>query len=219
MRKKIIIAIDGPAGSGKSTIARLIAEELNFLYIDTGAMYRALTLKAIKSNVSFQKKDDLINQARETEVNLKPSKNGLRVYLDSQDVTDDIREPDVTRNVVYLADIPEIREIMVRLQRRLGQNGGVVIEGRDVTSVVFPDADKKFYLDADFSERVQRRFKQLQERGKVVSRDELSEDIEKRDKFDKTRKIGALKQTEDSIYINTTGLSIKEVIKKVLSYV
>jgi cytidylate kinase len=219
LRKKIIIAIDGPAGSGKSTIARLIAEELNFLYIDTGAMYRALTLKAIKSNVSFQKKDDLINQARETEVNLKPSKNGLRVYLDSQDVTDDIREPDVTRNVVYLADIPEIREIMVRLQRRLGQNGGVVIEGRDVTSVVFPDADKKFYLDADFSERVQRRFKQLQERGKVVSRDELSEDIEKRDKFDKTRKIGALKQTEDSIYINTTGLSIKEVIKKVLSYV
>lgn len=219
MKNKIIIAIDGPAGSGKSTIARLIAEELNFLYIDTGAMYRAMTFKAIRSNVSFQNENNLINLARETEISLEYSKNGLKVYLDSEDVTDKIREPNVTRNVVHLADIAEVREIMVQLQRKLGQNGKVVIEGRDVTSVVFPDADKKFYLDADFKERVQRRYKQLQEQGKDLSLKELSQDIKKRDQSDKTRKVGALKQTEDSIYIDTTGLSIKEVINKILSYV
>ena len=219
MEKNYIIAVDGPAGSGKSTIARMVAEKLNYLYIDTGAMYRALTLKALKTNTSLDDPLKLITLAQTADIKFESQNNTLKILLDSNDVTTQIREPQVTRNVVHLANIPEVREIMVELQRSLGKDGGVVVEGRDITTVVFPNAQRKFYLDANFEERVQRRYRQLIAEGKNISKEGLAQDMRNRDISDKQREVGALRKAEDAIYLDTSDLSINEVIEKVISYV
>ena len=219
MKKKYIIAVDGPAGSGKSTIARMIAKRLDYIYIDTGAMYRALTLKVLKTNTSLDDSQKIIKLAKVTDINFQSKNNVLKVLLDSNDVTIQIREPKVTKNVVYIANIPEVRKIMVELQRAFGSAGGVVVEGRDITTVVFPDARKKFYLDASFEERLERRYRQLITEGKDISKDRLAQDMKDRDISDRKRKVGALKIAEDAIYLDTSNLSIDEVVEKVLSYV
>jgi cytidylate kinase len=219
LKKNYIIAIDGPAGSGKSTIARMVAKRLDYLYIDTGAMYRALTFKALETKVSLHDPNNLIKLATKTDIKLKVNDNNLQVLLDSKDVTSRIREPEVTRNVVYVANIPEVRKIMVELQRNLGRKGGVVIEGRDVTTVVFPNAQRKFYLDASFEERLERRYKQLISEGKNISKGDLAQDIKDRDISDRERKVGALKKAKDAVYLDTSKLNIEEVVDEVLSYV
>ncbi|MCK5306038.1 MAG: (d)CMP kinase [Candidatus Omnitrophica bacterium] len=220
MKKGFVVAIDGPAGSGKSTVARMLAEELGYVYVDTGAMYRALTFKTLRGGIDLNSKKALIELARGTNVKLE-SANGrsLRVLLDEEDVTERIREPEVTNNVAYLANIPEIRELMVSLQRTLGEGRDIVIEGRDTTTVVFPNADKKFYLDASFEERLSRRHQQLLSEGKGVVLDILGRDMNARDKKDTGRRVGALRRAEDAIYIDTTKLTIVQVVKKITSYI
>ena len=162
--KKIIITMDGTCGSGKSTLARLLAERLNFVYLDTGAMYRALTWKALRSPVEMDDRRALIELARNTGIELRRGGRGTRVFVDGREVTEVIRTPEITNAVKFLADIPEVRQEMVLQQRVLGAAGGVVVEGRDTGTVVFPGADYKFYVDAPLEVRTGRRFRDFQEK-------------------------------------------------------
>lgn len=216
----MIIAIDGPAGAGKSTVAKILAQKLNFLYIDTGAMYRALTLKAIEQKIQIQDRERLIQMAKDSQLGLINNPDGsLKVLLDNRDVSSSIREPRITKIVSDLAKIKEIREVMSGLQRKLGRQTDSVLDGRDIGTVVFPDADKKFYIDADFKERVRRRYKELKELGQDVSPEGIEADLKYRDTIDSTRECAPLKKADDAIYIDTTNLSIEEVVNKVLSYI
>lgn len=218
----MIIAIDGPAGSGKSTVAKLVANELGFLYVDTGAMYRALTLKAMQKGVDLKDESALIELAKKTSIKLEGQSDGrLKVFLDAKDVTNQIRTPEVTSNISYIANVPGVRQEMVKLQRRIGHSAekGAVLEGRDIGTVVFPDAPKKFYLDASVEERARRRHKELLENGINTQLDRIEADIRIRDKKDQTRKVGALKKAADAILIDTTDLTVQEVIDGVLSRV
>lgn len=217
--KRPVIAIDGPAGSGKSTVAKRVAQRLGFLYIDTGAMYRALTLKALRIKADLNDEAKLGSLARETEVELKQSGGSLKVYLDGKDVTDQIRTPEVTNNVKYIARTKAVRECMVAKQRKLGERGGTVMEGRDIGTVVLPDADKKFYIDASFDTRVTRRYEELKEAGTVVTEEEIKKDLKVRDESDLSRAIGPLKKADDAILIDTTDLTIEGVVDKVLSLI
>lgn len=215
----MIIAIDGPAGAGKSTIARLIAQKLNFLYIDTGAMYRALTLKVLENKIDINDTASIISIAGETTISLVDEHGTLRVFLDGRDVSQAIRQPRITRFVSDIAKIKEVRETLVKLQRKLGGERDSVLDGRDIGTVVFPGADKKFYLDADFGERVMRRFKELVGRGSRSTLQEVAEDLRNRDTIDSTRQHSPLKKAEDAIYLDTTRMSIEEVADKVVSYI
>jgi len=218
----MIIAIDGPAGSGKSTIAKLIAKKLDFLYIDTGAMYRSLTLKAMQEKLDLNDKNALIDLAKNTKIELNQKIEGrMQVLLDSKDVSSEIRTPEVTNNISYIADIPGVRAEMVKLQRSVGFSSkkGAVLEGRDIGTVVFPLAERKFYIDATPEERAKRRFKELAQDGIKVDIKQLQKDIQIRDAKDKTRPVGALKKAKDAILIDTTKLTIAQVVEKALSYI
>jgi cytidylate kinase len=216
----MIIAIDGPAGAGKSTIAKIVASNLGFLYIDTGAMYRALTLKVIEQNIDFRDKTSVIGLANNTNIDLKSNSEGiLKVILDGKDVSGLIREPRITKLVSDIAKIKEVRRAMLGLQRNLGRSGSSVLDGRDIGTVVFPDADKKFYLDARLEERARRRHKELEDSGLAISPEDVAKDIKNRDTIDSTREVAPLKKADDAIYIDTTGMTIEEVVKKVLSHI
>jgi len=215
----MIIAVDGPAGAGKSTVAKLLAKRLGFLYIDTGAMYRALTLKIIESGIDAADTKQITRMAAQTRIELvNTERGGLSVLLDSRDVSRQIRQPQVTALVSDIAKIKEVRKVMVQLQRRLGSQGNCVLDGRDIGTVVFPDAQKKFYIDAQFSERVNRRYKELREAGLKVTLEEIERDLNNRDTIDSTREVAPLRKAEDAIYIDTTPLSIEEVVNKMLGY-
>ena len=213
----MIIAIDGPAGSGKSTVSKLIAKKLNILYIDTGAMYRALTLKAMRAKLDFEDKDALAKLARSTNIDLKEGAGPLKVFLDGEDVSRLIRTPELTNNVKYIARVPEVRQEMVKLQRAIGERSGAVLEGRDIGTVVFPDADRKFYLDAHADERSRRRHKELTESGLKIGLDQIRKDVVERDESDMKRSVGALKKADGAVVIDTTDLSVDEVVEKILS--
>jgi cytidylate kinase len=216
-KKQLIVAIDGPAGSGKSTVAKLVAKKLGFLYIDTGAMYRALTLKALKRGLDLDSEEIARQVWRNTRIDLRNQNGKLRVLLDGKDVSRQIRTPQLTRKVFYLARLPKVRARMVKLQRKLGKEArGAVLEGRDIGTVVFPDARWKFYLDAAFSERCLRRFRELSTEGVKVSLTEMKRDLRKRDYSDLTRKVGPLKKAKDAHLIDTTHLGIPEVVEKIL---
>ena len=217
--KKIVIAIDGPAGSGKSTVSKLVAERLGLLYIDTGAMYRALTLKAIRSGADLEDEGGLVELARSTDIDLGYKDAKQFVLLDGEDVAGLIRTADLTKNVKYIARIPGVRHEMVRMQRHMGEKSGAVMEGRDITTVVFPDADYKFYLDADPEERARRRFKELKESGSQVTLEEIKKDVAIRDESDMKRSVGALKVADDAVVIDTTDLSIDHVVDEIMSKV
>jgi len=215
--KARIIAIDGPAGSGKSTVAKRVAKKLNFLYIDTGAMYRALTLKAIRGDISFDDKNKIVDLSQRTDIRLKDAESHLEVYLDGKDVTEEIRTMEVTSKVKFIASLGAVRENMVRLQRDLGySSSGAVLEGRDIGTVVFPDAAYKFYLDADFEIRAERRFTELKGKSFDVDLDEIKKDLKSRDLSDSSRKIGPLKKAEDAVLIDTTDMTIDEVVDEIL---
>ena len=217
--KPLIIAIDGPAGSGKSTVSKIVAKRLALLYIDTGAMYRTLTLKAMRQGLSLDDEDALVSLAKSTRIGLEEN-DKPRVFMDGEDVSLAIRTPDVTANVKYIARVPGVRHEMVALQRSIGQkHGGAILEGRDIGTVVFPNADYKFYLDASPEERAKRRCKELIESGQKVSEVSVKEDILIRDDSDMKRSVGALKKCDDAIFIDTTGLSIDGVAEKILSYI
>lgn len=218
----MIIAIDGPAGSGKSTVSKAIAKKLGFLYVDTGAMYRTVTLKAMRKGVNFNDKNSVIKIASSVDIELKlEANNSLKVFLDGEDVTRLIRTPELTKNIKHVASVPEVRKEMVKLQRKAAESAakGAVLEGRDIGTAVFPNADYKFYLDADFKERVRRRHKELVETGQGVTLAEVEQDVASRDKSDMTRQVAPLKKAEDAILVDTTGISVGEVVKKILNQI
>ena len=208
----MIIAIDGPAGSGKSTIAKLIAEDLGLVYLDTGAMYRVVTLKALNEGIlgDFEKIKKMLDN-----LNIDIKENGF--YLDDIDVSEEIRKPIVSENVSHIAAIREVREKMVDLQRKFSESKNVILDGRDIGTVVFPNADVKIFLVADAKERANRRYKELIEKGENVKIEEIYENILKRDEIDSTRKESPLKKAEDAIEVDTTSKDIEEVKNEILN--
>jgi len=215
----MIVAIDGPAGAGKSTVAKILAKRLGFLYIDTGAMYRALTLKALENNIDISDEQRINQLALNTSIDLLNNPNGpLKVILDGRDVSLDIRKPQITQVVSDVSKIKEVRQVLVKLQRDLGQRGDCVLEGRDIGTVVFPDAQKKFFIDASAQVRVNRRFKELKGLNQDVAENDVARDLSNRDKIDSTREISPLRKADDAIYIDTTNLSIEEVVEKMLEF-
>ena len=209
----MIIAVDGPAGSGKSTISKLLAKELGLVYLDTGAMYRLFTLKMLKENISFSDSDKINELLENLNINIEND----RFYLDEKDVSEDIRKTDVAENVSKTAAIDEVREKMVNLQREFSKSKNVILDGRDIGTVVFPKADIKIFLVADAKERAERRFKELQEKGKNISLDNIYENILKRDRLDSTRENSPLKKANDAIEVDTTGKNIEEVKNIILN--
>lgn len=220
MKKGLIIAIDGPAGSGKSTVSKLVAKKLGCTYIDTGAMYRALTLKALNTATNLKDQKALVRLSAQSKIDLKNyDDGGIKVFLDGREVSREIRTLPVTNNISYLARTPGVRANMVKLQRKLGKNGWAVLEGRDIGTVVFPKADCKFYLDASIKERARRRYRELKEAGEKVSLKNLEQEIKIRDTHDKTRKVAPLKIAEDAICIDTTNLTINKVVNMILNQI
>jgi len=213
----MIVAIDGPAGAGKSTVAKILAKRLGFLYIDTGAMYRALTLKALDNNIDIGDEAKINELALNTKIDLRSNADGsLYIFLDGKDVSLDIRRPRITRYVSDVSRIKGVRQVLVKMQRDLGQRGDCVLEGRDIGTVVFPYAQKKFFIDASAQVRVNRRFKELKESNQNVAEVDVAKDLSNRDKIDSTREVSPLRKAEDAIYIDTTNLSIEAVVEKML---
>lgn len=216
----MIIAIDGPAGAGKSTVARILAKRLGFLYIDTGSMYRALTYKVLENNLPINDESEIIRLANEIKIDLLNNPDGsLTVMLDGEDVSVAIRQSRITRFVSDVAKIKEVRQVLVKMQRELGQKGDCVLDGRDIGTVVFPDASKKFFIDASADVRVKRRFKELEGLGQPVVEQEVARDLANRDKIDSTRQTSPLCQAADAIYIDTTDMSIEQVVDKMLGFI
>jgi len=216
----MIIAIDGPAGAGKSTVAKILAKRLGFLYIDTGAMYRALTLKVLENNVPIANEAEILRLVNGIKIDLLNNPDGsLTVMLDGSDVSLAIRKAQITQYVSDVAKIKEVRQVLVKLQRKLGRQGSCVLDGRDIGTVVFPDAQKKFFIDASAKERVRRRFKELKGLGQQVLEGEVAKDLSNRDKIDSTRQASPLRRAPDAIYIDTTGLSIEQVVDKMYNLV
>jgi cytidylate kinase len=211
--KKLIIAIDGPAASGKSTTAKHVAARLQYLHVDTGAMYRAMTLKVIESGIDLKDVEAIAALARSTKIRLLPREGGFGVDLDGTDVTEKIRTPKVTGAVSAVSMIAEVRQRMVQEQRAMGKNGAIVLEGRDIGTVVFPDADLKIFMVAHQRERAARRGKEMAAKGIVTEIDKLEKEIVERDKKDTTRSISPLAKAHNAIVLDTTDLTIEEQVE------
>lgn len=209
---KINIAIDGPASSGKSTVAKILAKKFSYIYTDTGAMYRSVTYLAIQHQVSFDDEATLVGLIKQYPITFKQTEQGQRVIVGNVDVTEAIRQPDVTNNVSTVSAHGKVREQLVRQQQKIAENGGVVMDGRDIGTAVLPDAEVKIFLVASVLERAERRFKENQTKGIMTDFETLKEEIEQRDYLDSHREVSPLKQAEDAIRIDTTGKSIEEVV-------
>ncbi|MBA8777823.1 (d)CMP kinase [Staphylococcus schleiferi subsp. coagulans] len=213
----INIALDGPAAAGKSTIAKRVAGQLGMIYVDTGAMYRAITYYYLQHKNRIVHFDKMMDQI-DLHLAYDPEK-GQRVYLNDEDVTDFLRENDVTQEVSYVASIKEVRAFLVQAQQKLAAKKGIVMDGRDIGTTVLPDAEVKVYMIASVEERAERRFKDNQERGIVSSIEQLKKDIAERDAYDMNREISPLKKADDAVEIDTTGLSIEEVTNRIIALV
>src|SRR6266480_2576507 len=211
--RKLIIAIDGPAGAGKSTIASRLARKLGYVNLESGAMYRALALKAIEWDISFDDEDALDQLAQKSRIKLEPTLGGNRVLLDGRDVSQRVRETDVSEAASRVSVHPKVREWMVARQRELGAGGGVVMEGRDIGTKVFPDADVKIFLDADPVVREQRRLQQQNSRG--ASAESMATELWERDRRDRTRANSPLEPAADAVVLDSTSLSEDEVLQRV----
>jgi len=210
-----VIAIDGPAGAGKSTIAKMLARSIGYTYIDSGAMYRAITLKVLRENIPLERVDIIINLTEETDIDFMENS----IYLDGKVVDKEIREENVNMNVSYVSAIPGVRRLMVAQQRKISQDKNVVMDGRDVGTVIFPSADIKLFITASVDERAKRRFIEMEQKGYDVEIQDIKLQIEKRDHIDSTRSDSPLKSAFDSIIIDTTGKNIEEVFNEVISIV
>ena len=213
---KLVVAIDGPAGAGKSTVAKLVAQELHLVYIDTGAMYRAVAWKVLyqKKGVTTAAIEEVV---KDIDVRLYYEGGRTRVFVDGKEVTDEIRTPEVSHIVSKVASLALVREKMVELQRKMAESGSVLMDGRDIGTNVLPNASVKIYLTASIEERAKRRAKELLEKGHAVSEADVEKEIAARDKADMEREISPLRQADDAVLLDTTGLSIKEVVSRILS--
>jgi len=214
--RHIVIAIDGPAASGKSTTAREVARRLGLVYLDTGAMYRAVTFKAMREGIDLKDGDKVADMTRRTQLELQLVKNEQRVLLDGEDVSLAIRTPEVTAGTTPVSGHRQVREILVGWQRRMGAAGGVVAEGRDTTSVVFPDADVKIFLSAAIEARADRRMKDLESVGVATSPNEQSELLSHRDRADSSRQASPLVKVADAIEIDTSHITIEQQVQRVV---
>lgn len=214
------VAIDGPAGAGKSTVAKTLAKKLGFIYIDTGAMYRAVTLAALRKGIDLKDHDCLTRLARDVSVALLPDGNGgLKVLLDGEDVSEDIRSQEVSKNVSLVAMLPGVRKRLVELQRAMAARGGVVMEGRDIGTVVLPDAPVKVFLTATHVERAKRRREELAAKGNLIDQEQMEKEILIRDQIDSTREADPLTQAEDAVVIDSTSFTVKEVVDMIMALV
>ena len=214
-----IVAIDGPAGTGKGTITNLISKELGLVNIDTGATYRCVALYAIKNNIKLEETQKIINSLKNIHISIEKENGEQKVFLNNEEVTKEIRSKEVTKIVSQVSSIKEVRYKMVEVERSLAQGKDVIMEGRDITTVVFPNANVKIYMDADEKIRAQRRHKEMQEKGIQITYEEVLKNIQIRDKNDKEKEVGALKIAKDAIYLDTTELSIEEVKNKILNII
>jgi len=207
-----VITIDGPAGAGKSTVAKKVAQELGLTYLDTGAMYRAVTLLALRRGVDVNDDAKMKELVRDIYLDL----SGGRIYLNGEDVSEEIRRPEVSERVSLVARLGSVRERMTALQREIASRGGVVLDGRDVGSVVFPEANSKIFLTASVEERARRRYLELQNKGIAISFDEVKQNIVERDKIDSERDIAPLTIPEGAHIVDSTGLTIDEVVQEIV---
>lgn len=214
-----IVAIDGPAGSGKGTVTKLVGEKLGLINIDTGATYRCVALETINKNIKIDEKEKIIKLLDDIDIEFKVIENEKKVFLNSKDVTHKIRSKEVSKIVSQVSSIKEVRYKMVDLQRRLAEGKNVIMEGRDIGTYVFPNADVKIYLDASVEERAKRRYKQNQEAGIEMAYKEIIDNIKARDKNDMEKEMGALKQAKDATYIDSSNMSIEEVVEKVIEII
>ena len=213
------VAIDGPASSGKSTISKWIAKETGFLYLDTGAMYRATTLAFLRNNISVDDASAIDELLENLVISFKNTEDGQLVFLNGEDVTREIRDLEVTRNVSEVSAIKAVRVKLVQMQREIAENHSIIMDGRDIGTVVLPNAELKIFLVASVKERALRRFRENQEKGIELSLEKLEEEIAHRDFLDSTRKESPLKKADDAIEIDTTSLSIQEVVSKITNLI
>jgi cytidylate kinase len=211
-----IITIDGPAGSGKSTVSRLVAEKLNFLYLDTGAMYRAVALQARRMGIDLSDGKELWRLCEHLDLNFKTDGDHTRLYMGEEDISSAIRTPEMDMLSSRVSAIGEVRTAMTELQRKIGKRGGLVAEGRDMGTVVFPDADHKFFLTASPEIRAERRYRERVDRGESVSKTEVEMELRKRDNQDKTRSIAPLVPAEDAKIIDSTRLNPEQIVEEIL---
>jgi len=220
----LIIAIDGPAAVGKSTMGKLIARELGFLYIDTGAIYRAITWKVLKNNININDEEMISHLVSDIRLNIERINNQslndyYRIFVDGEDVTGEIRNPRIDQNVSQIARLPKVRKQLICLQRKLAEKGNIVMEGRDIGSVILPQADIKFYFTASEEERIKRRYKELIKKGYSIDYELVKKQIIQRDKIDSKRKYAPLIKAKDAILIDSTKKNIEEVKDKILKII
>ena len=210
--KRIVIAIDGPSAAGKSTVARAVAERLGYLYVDSGAMYRAVGLAALEQGLDPHDAVKVAAAAAPLEINLEKAAAGIRVKLDGRDVTEAIRQPPVAQAASVVATIPAVRELLVAQQQRIGAGGGIVMEGRDIGSVVFPRAELTIFVSAAVDERARRRYEQQREQGIESALEKTRQEVAERDHRDRTRKVSPLVQAPDAVYLESTAMTAEDVV-------
>ena len=217
--RKLIIALDGPAGAGKSTLAKAIASKLNYIYIDTGALYRTIAYLAIKENISLDSENELTELTLNTTVSFEHQGKNLIIMANGEDVTGKIRTSDVSMGASKVSSFEGVRKALLDIQRNIGKNGGVVMDGRDIGTVIFPNADLKFYINATIEERAKRRLKDHIALGETTTLEDLIKEISKRDHDDSSRKYAPLKRADDAIYVDTTGDNVTEIVSHILKYI
>jgi cytidylate kinase len=211
-----VIAIDGPAGSGKSTTARLVAQKLGFVYLDTGAMYRALTHKVLRRNIDVKDQSEILALIKNTKIELRAQKGRIKVFLDDNDITRKIRSAKISHYVSTIAAYKDVRDWMVKMQRKIGEQGKIVAEGRDIGTVVFPRARLKIFLIASLEERAKRRQNDFSRGGKPIHLNKVADELKKRDSKDSSREIGPLRKADDAIVLDTSNLTMEQQVEFVV---
>lgn len=214
--KKIKVAIDGPAGAGKSSVAKMVAEKLGYVYVDTGAMYRAITWSVLDQNINLNDAKRILIMLENIDLTLKPSHAGQQFWINGQDVTSHIRSPLINQNVSRIAQMPNVRQFLTDIQKRMSTEGGIVMDGRDIGTIVMPDAQLKIFLTASVEERARRRYVELRAAGNDLVMDQLIKEISERDRMDEQREISPLCQAEDAIFLDCTELSMRQVIDMIV---
>ena len=215
MGEKVVVAIDGPAGAGKSTVAKKVAQQLGYVYIDTGAMYRAVAWKATQAGISAEQEEALTVLLENLQLELLPGEGAAKVLVDGVDVSEAIRSPEISRLVSIYAQQPQVRKALLAMQREMGAAGGVVMDGRDIGTAVFPQAEVKVFLTASLQERAHRRWLELQAKGESIEESLVAAEMESRDKQDEQRELAPLVQAADAYLLDTSGLSIDDVVGKI----